>query len=557
MRLDDQYRLLYQHFGHDNARPGLPALATLLACSERNVRLQLGKMQAQGWLSWQAGRGRGHRSSLHLLLSPDELALQRVRHLLAHGELEQAFTRLSPPQRERLMTQLPQFLGAGDNRRQLRIPIHRRLDTLDPLQVSSRLEAHLVRQVFDHLCSFDSQRQCLQPALAHHWQASDHARCWRFWLRPGVQFHDGSVLDADTVAASILRLRDEPNPTQRQYRHLQDIVVHDALSLSFRLQDSDWLWPNRLYTASAAIVPRTRAANFAQHPVGSGAFRVLRHSEQRLTLAANQQHYRERPLLDSIDLWVIHALPAAQQFDLRLDAPLSAADQPLQSACTYLLLNPQRPQLAHAAVRRQLLHFLGSPALVAADDPLRQRARGLLPHWQQPLPDTAAGCPLPAGSSLTLVTYELAAFQPLAQAIAARLDSAGIHLHIRTLDYPAFEAGHWWPDTDLILNSEVLHDDPDYSCHEWFGSNRVLQRSLGDSSGSRMDAALLAIQQQPDSGMRMAAYREIADWLVTDGWLLPLSHERQGIIASPAVKGLKLGLNGWMDFSSLWLCNET
>ncbi|WP_174875344.1 ABC transporter substrate-binding protein [Vogesella oryzae] len=317
---------------------------------------------------------------------------------------------------------------------------------------------------------------------------------------------------------------------------------------------SDWLWPQRLISANASIVPPRRAANFAQQPVGSGPFRVLRHSPQRLTLQANPHYYRERPLLDEIDLWVIDTPSAQQGFDVRLEGGDSA--RTLQSACTYLLPNPQRPQLASADTRRWLLRLLSHPSVITADDPLRRPAYGLLPDWQQP-PVAAGSSPLPAGSRLRLVTYELPAFQPLARALAARLAAHGITLEIHTLSYPRYENHRsWWPDTDLVLASEVLHDDRDYSCHEWFGSNPVLQQALTGENSARMDAALLAIQRQPQREARMAAYQQIADWLVAEGWLLPLSYELQGVLASPAVAGLKLGLNGWMDFSSLWLRDE-
>jgi len=209
MRLHEQYRLLQQHYGEQPVSPGVAELAALLACSPRNVRLQLAKMQQQGWLAWQPGRGRGHRSVLQCLQPPQDLQWQRTHRLLQRGELEQAFASLPPDGRSQLMAQLPAYLGASANRRQLRIPIHRPLATLDPLRVTSRLEAHLVRQVFDRLCSFDIATQTLQPALAHSWQADASARQWRFWLRPGVQFHDGSPLDAWAVAASVQRLHEQ------------------------------------------------------------------------------------------------------------------------------------------------------------------------------------------------------------------------------------------------------------------------------------------------------------------------------------------------------------
>ncbi|MCW3477991.1 ABC transporter substrate-binding protein [Neisseriaceae bacterium JH1-16] len=553
MRLHEQYALLHQHFADGEAQPGLSALAALFGCSERNARLQLAKMQAQGWLAWSPGRGRGRRSTLQLLLSPQELQLGRLGELIARGELEQAFAQLDAPQRRRLIAQLPRFLGAAKHNRQLRIPLHRAPTSLDPLQVSSRLESHLVRQLFDRLCGFDLQRQRLLPALAHHWEAEDDAKRWRFWLRPELCFHDGRPLDAAAVAATVLRLRDEPNPWQRQYRHLLAVEVHDALSLSFALTDTDWLWPNRLVTANASIVPVQRGADFERLPVGSGPFRLTRHNELRLSLSANEHYWRERPLLDEIDLWVIDAPTLAEPFDVRLDSTAPGPDSPLQSACTYLLHNPARLRLSDDR-RRQLMRFLAEPALVADDDPLRRPARGLLPDWQHPLPDAPAHCPLPRGSMLTLVSYELPSFRPLAEALTARLAEAGVRLVVRALAYPDYDrVEHWWADTDLVLSSEVLHDDRDYSCHEWLGGNRVLRAALDATAVDRLDHRLLAAQHQPNNEQRMEHYRTAGDELVGDGWLLPLSHERQGVSAGPSVAGLELGPNGWMNFSTLWL----
>ena len=50
----------------------------------------------------------------------------------------------------------------------------------------------------------------LQPGLATEWQMSDDGLSWRFNIREGVSFHDGSLLSADVAAAALNRAFDKP-----------------------------------------------------------------------------------------------------------------------------------------------------------------------------------------------------------------------------------------------------------------------------------------------------------------------------------------------------------
>ena len=177
MRLHEQYRLLQQHYGEQPVSPGVAELAALLACSPRNVRLAAGQDAAAG-LACRGSRGAAAGTA--------RCCSACNRRKTCNGSAPTAccsaaswsrpLPSLPPDGRSQLMAQLPAYLGASANRRQLRIPIHRPLATLDPLHVTSRLEAHLVRQVFDRLCSFDIATQTLQPALAHSWQADASAQ---------------------------------------------------------------------------------------------------------------------------------------------------------------------------------------------------------------------------------------------------------------------------------------------------------------------------------------------------------------------------------------------
>ncbi|WP_047243805.1 SgrR family transcriptional regulator [Chromobacterium subtsugae] len=550
MRLQQQYQRLYLAYGDAPAQPGLPQLAELWQCGERNARLQLARMRELGWLAWQPGRGRGKRSTLRLLRRPDELEWQRLQRLLARGQLEQAFSQLEPARQQQLLSALPAHLGASDSGRSLRIPIPHAPLTLDPQQVNSRLEAHLVRQIFDRLCRHDKQGRELRPALAHSWESDAAGRRWRFWLRPGLRFHDGSALDADTAAASLLRLKQADNPCQALYAHLLQVDVHDALSFSCQLAEPDQLWPQRLAAANASIVPLRRDADFARLPVGSGPFRVELHSPQRLKLAAYEQHYRERALLDAIELWIIPS-PDEQDFHLRLEYGNQRGATMLQSACTYLLLRPGGASIPDGQ-RLPLMSFLAAPHPVAASEE-RAPALGLQPGWIHPRPAAAAPPRLSRGK-LTLFHYDLPCFPPLAAALAERLSALEIKLDIRCLtrrDF--FNSAAWLEQADLILCSELLHDDRDYGMFEWLSGCSTLQLGLSPAASSRLAGDMRGLQGEAAFAAREDGYRRAGDWLVAEGWLLPLSHETLGHDASPQLAGLQLGGNGWTDFAGLWL----
>jgi SgrR family transcriptional regulator len=557
MRLLDHYRRLHRLLSDAATPPSLPELAEAMNCSQRNIRLLLNRMQAEGWLSWQPGRGRGRRSSLTLLKPPEQLAFERLGGLLADGDLERAFGQLDPAQRRELAARLPDFLGAPAGLGRLRMPLYRAPASLDPLHVKSRVEGHLVRQVFSRLCSYDRERQRLMPALAHHWESSDDGCSWRFWLRPGLRFHDGRELDAHDVQHTLLRLRDTPSIYQRTYRHLLEVEVHQARSFSCHLAVSDYLWPHRQGSANASIVPRRRAADFARRPVGSGPFKVLRHNEYRITLQAYEQYYRERALLDEIDLWIVPPPDSGQRFDIEFGYPSEEgmalpSIRQLQSGCSYLVCNPQRACFAAPEQRLALLRWL-QPARLFGQSVQRVPANGLLPEWQHLTASPAGAAPLPPGTSLRLVTYQLDSMVALAQALKERMAQDGVALECRILPFSEYAAGGWRGEADLVLANEVFHDDQEYGCYEWFACESVFRQWLPRREFDWLDGQLVRLQALPDSPTRRAVLAEIGLHLVEQGWLLPLAHEVQQLRVQPHVGGLEPGPFGMTVLNELWL----
>ncbi len=76
--------------------------------------------------------------------------------------------------------------------------------TLDPHFTGAYISRTFGYMVFDTLFAPDSQGN-MKPQMVETWSASDDKLAWRFTLRDGLRFHDGSPVTATDVVASLKR----------------------------------------------------------------------------------------------------------------------------------------------------------------------------------------------------------------------------------------------------------------------------------------------------------------------------------------------------------------
>jgi peptide/nickel transport system substrate-binding protein len=76
--------------------------------------------------------------------------------------------------------------------------------TMDPHAIASLYNNRVLSQVYETLVGRDTQFRP-EPRLALAWTPLDGGRGWRFKLRPGVKFHDGSPFGADDVVFNVER----------------------------------------------------------------------------------------------------------------------------------------------------------------------------------------------------------------------------------------------------------------------------------------------------------------------------------------------------------------
>ncbi|HEX7465267.1 MAG TPA: ABC transporter substrate-binding protein [Usitatibacter sp.] len=91
--------------------------------------------------------------------------------------------------------------------------------TMDPHGIASLYNTRVVSQIYEVLVGRDEQFR-IDPRLALSWSLVE-PKVWRFKLRPGVKFHDGTPFTADDVVFSVERAL---APTSQQKQTLPNVT---------------------------------------------------------------------------------------------------------------------------------------------------------------------------------------------------------------------------------------------------------------------------------------------------------------------------------------------
>jgi peptide/nickel transport system substrate-binding protein len=166
----------------------------------------------------------------------------------------------------------------------LRVAAKEAPGSLDPTSLAVTGPAGLARVVFETLVKLDD-RGYPQPGLATSWQAEPGNQRWRFLLRNGVSFHDGAILDANAVAASLRA----GNPNWK--------IVPDGNTVVIETDAADPQLPAELALERNGIF--RRAGNKIS---GTGPFVIAQWDSRHLSLKPNDQYWAGRPVLDSIEI---------------------------------------------------------------------------------------------------------------------------------------------------------------------------------------------------------------------------------------------------------------
>ena len=115
--------------------------------------------------------------------------------------------------------------------------------TMDPHALALLYHARIDYQVYDSLVNRD-ETFGIEPSLALSWNNVDE-RTWRFRLRPGVTFHDGSAFTVEDAIFSIQRAMTAPSQRAFQLKGVIAAKKVDDATLEIDLEAPDAVLPQK------------------------------------------------------------------------------------------------------------------------------------------------------------------------------------------------------------------------------------------------------------------------------------------------------------------------
>ena len=186
-----------------------------------------------------------------------------------------------------------------------------------------------------------------QPGLAESWEVSDDGLVWKFKIREGVKFHDGTVCDANAVAWSLNWTLENDVETFAFYLYnFEEIVALDDTTLQVTLSSPVgnmeyllmyvWILPESVY--GSMTYDEVMEFEDISAAVGTGPYILKEWSEgEYMILEANKDYWRTTPVIDQIiyheyatEDSVVQALLAGEIDVIDADVIPSTAIQTLQ-----------------------------------------------------------------------------------------------------------------------------------------------------------------------------------------------------------------------------------
>lgn len=222
------------------------------------------------------------------------------------------------------------------------------------------------------------------PMLAESWEISDDSRTYTFNIRQGVNFHDGTPLNAEAVKINFERIMDPDVGANffPIFKNIESIETPDEFTVVVTLSKPDINFLNSLIAYSSAIYSPDALANgdIDNVPVGTGPFKIVSFEPDHQVFERNDEYWNGKPYLEGVDVKVVPD-PISRVFELEagtvdgiiwvpeteisriIEQGFNMQSEPGQNH-TGITLNAANPPLDDVRVRQAILHAINPEAMM-------------------------------------------------------------------------------------------------------------------------------------------------------------------------------------------------
>ena len=179
----------------------------------------------------------------------------------------------------------------------------------------------MIFSVYEALVKLDDEGH-YKPSLAESWTVEEDARTWTFVLRSGVKFHNGDVLCAEDVIATLGRVLDPAIGgsfgTQGVFISYLGTAEISALDDSkVRIVTEEPMADLLDLLVAMPISPKSELSKLPHQYVGSGPYMIAEQTEDKTILKAHDEYWGKSPAYQEIH-WI-----AESNSEKRVEALLS------------------------------------------------------------------------------------------------------------------------------------------------------------------------------------------------------------------------------------------
>lgn len=243
-------------------------------------------------------------------------------------------------------------------------------DQLDPCQSSKSQVGKVIKQnVVETLTEISPENGKITPRLATEWKQVDDLT-WRFKLRQGVKFHDGTPFNAAAVKYSVERTLDKAIDCEIRVKYFGGIDITatpiNDYEIEFKTKTPQPILPTLMGTV-VAMSTATPMGKITREPIGTGPYKLAQWVPgQQIVLERTNDYWGSKPKVTKATyIWrsesaVRAAMVASGEADISPNVAVQDATDPsmdfsfLNSETSRLRIDAAIPPLNDVRVRLAL-----------------------------------------------------------------------------------------------------------------------------------------------------------------------------------------------------------